>query len=540
VTRRSTRPWLARSFCLKAIQVTFTIAIGQQPPLTLSIQHTAGLTDIVRAGTSNTTAVHRQFDTFLRYLFIRRYSDVDCKLPRHSSTLYCFISTVRSFCQTIMKAISDYTRGLLAVWLLAALSGTATAHSWPEQAIRLAPNGAMVGKPGTDRAHSETGTSDFLIPPNGRPGGSKILPDDKIVKESQRKLTDSSYSDQFPMLSVAPGDHVAIKYRENGHVSRADKTNPLKPVNRGTIYLYGTTENDLSNVNLMDVHLKWTADGKGGDGKGKLLATRHYDDGQCHEVKPADGDLEGIGDYRKQFVSKADALLCQSDIKVPEDAPVGKTLTVIWVWDWPNMNVQGVAVPPASFDATSGETFVTLQEMYTGVVDLKIVDPCDASLGDLKGPTCASAQNKGAAQFDVNQAATTRGIASQMAEPFLVKFSQAGFDVPSATADPKNIPFSVLIGQQPSQFPLPASVLSAQNNPGAAGAAPAATAKPGGGGDSTSGGNNAAGGNEVVVTITSTVPKGMTTLTVTRGASAAAKTNPPKPRAIRGRRWHNN
>ena len=429
----------------------------------------------------------------------------------------------------------DRTYGLVAVWLLAALSGGANAHSWPEQTIRLAPNGAMVGKPGTDRAHVEAGTSDFLIPPNGRPGGAVILPDDKLVKESQRTLTASSYSDQFPMLSVAAGDMVAIKYRENGHVSRADKSNPLKPINRGTIYLYGTTENDLSNMNLMDVHLKWTSDGKGGDGKGKLLATRHYDDGQCHETLPSDGDFEGIVGYRKQFVSKADSLLCQSAIKIPDDAPVGKVLTVIWVWDWPNMNVQGVAVPPATYDDTkSGETFITNFETYTGVVDFKIVDPCDASLGDLKGPSCASGAPP-KAQFDAAQAATTRGIATQMAEPFLVKIPQAGFSVPSATADPNNIPFAVLIGKQMSQFPLPASILSAQNNAGAGGggggagdAAATPTPNPAGGG--------AAGDGNVVVTITSTVPEGMTTITVTR--ATASQTTPPKARAARVRRRH--
>ncbi len=285
-------------------------------------------------------------------------------------------------------------------------------------------------------------------------------------------------------------------------------------------------------MNLMDVHLVWTADGKGGDGKGRLLATRNYDDGQCHEVLPSDGDFEGIVGYRSKFVSKADSLLCQSDLKIPEDVAVGKVYTVIWVWDWPDMNVQGVAVPPASYKSSD----VKMPETYTGVVDFKVVDPCDASLGDVKGPTCASAKGNVAAAFDVNQAATTRGIASQIAEPFLVKIPQAGFDVPSATADPKNIPFSVLIGQTIANFPLPASILSAQNNPGAAGAAPTPAPKASGGGGG-GGGNAAASGSEAdpVVTITSTVPQGMKTMTVTR--QPAENTSTPKKRGARGRRW---
>ncbi|KAK4105738.1 hypothetical protein N658DRAFT_483163 [Parathielavia hyrcaniae] len=427
-----------------------------------------------------------------------------------------------------MKTFLDRTHGLVAVWLLAALSGTAEAHSWPEEAVRLAPNGAMVGSPGYDRAHDPNDSAGFLVPPNG--GSKEITPELKLVRDSQQKLTDASYPAQFPMLSVAPGDIVAIKHRENGHVSRADQANPTKPVNRGTIYLYGTTETDLTNTKLMDVHLTWTSDGTGGNGKGKLLATRNYDDGQCHEPIPRTGDIEGIVGFRQKFTN-TEALLCQADLQIPKDAPVGKTLTVIWVWDWPTMNVQGVAVPPASYNATSGDTFVDTPELYTGVLDFKVVEPCDASLGDLKGPTCESQASKANAQFDVNQAATTRGIATQMAEPFLVKIPQAGFDVPSATADPKHIPFGVLVGKRPTEFPLPSSILEAQNGP---------TEAP-----SSGGGNNGEADGEdgdVMVTQTSTVPEDMATVTVTRqssgGAAPAARTPAPKAKMVRARRPH--
>ncbi|KAK4233728.1 hypothetical protein C8A03DRAFT_38548 [Achaetomium macrosporum] len=372
-----------------------------------------------------------------------------------------------------MKRHLGRIRGPLAVWLLGVLSGTVTAHSWPERTIRLAPNGTMIGNPGFDRAHIDRATGpqdDYIIPPNGRPDGKVIHADDKIVKPTKMKLTDSSYTSQFPMLQVAPGDFVAIQYAENGHVTRADKTNPLKPVNRGTVYLYGTTQNDLTDVNLMDVHLKWTTDGKGGDGKGKLLATRNFDDGQCHEVVPADGDIEGISNYRKDHISETDSLLCQSDFQIPADTPVGQTLTVIWVWDWPDMNVAGVAVPPASYpDANSpcpqgdsAQPCVHIPEIYTGVVDYKIVDPCDDSLGEVKGPTCGNHNGKFAVQYAIQQAATTRGIPSQMVNPFLVQVPQAGFKVSTATAVSSNIPLHPLIGATATQFPLPTSILEAQ------------------------------------------------------------------------------
>ncbi|KAL2165296.1 hypothetical protein VTH06DRAFT_593 [Thermothelomyces fergusii] len=432
----------------------------------------------------------------------------------------------------------------MAAWLPAALCRIVIAHSWPEQTVRLGPDGKEVGKPGADRAHIENGPeASFLIPPNGGPKVFK--PNHKIVRAGQAVLTDSSYSEQFPMLSVAPGDFVAIKHRENGHVTRADKTNPKKPINRGTIYLYGTTENDLSNVNLMDVHLKWTADGRGGNGKGRLLATRNFDDGQCHELRPADGDLEGIGDYRKKHVSKADSLLCQSDIKIPEDAPVGKVYTVIWVWDWPDMKEPGVAVPPAEYDSAE----VEIPETYTGVVDFKIVDPCDESLGEVKGPTCKSSKAAAKVEFAMDAPATARGIPSQLAEPFIVKVPQAGADVASATADPKHIPFAMLIGHAPTNFPLPSSILARQNTPAATGGnmpapTPTPSSRKGGGGrgkeekeEKEEKGEKEKKEEkeedeeeEVVIIITTTVPAGFTTMTVTR--SGAEKTPVARPRGI--------
>ncbi|KAL2134142.1 hypothetical protein VTI74DRAFT_904 [Chaetomium olivicolor] len=456
-----------------------------------------------------------------------------------------------------MKLLIDSARGLLAAWLLAALTGTTTAHSWPKRTIRVAPNGTMVGKPGYERAHVGAGDEEFvwLIPPNGRPDGKVIHPDDKIARPFQRTL---NYTSEFPMLNVARGDFVAIQYTENGHVSKADDTNELKPINRGTVYLYGTTNNDLTDMNLVDVHLKWTANGKGGNGKGRLLATRNYDDGQCHEAIPG-SDREGITSYRMKHISKADALLCQTDLQIPDDIPEGQILTIIWVWDWPDMNVPGVAVPPASYQANSsdsGEFYVKMPEIYTGVVDFKIVDPCDDSLGAVKGPTCGNQKPKVAAQFVAQQDATTRGIRAQMENPFLVKVPQADPKVSSATADPSNIPMHGLIGlaikESPSPFPLPSSILAAQDPVRAEPTAttPTATqtrAAPTGPSASkgqatqpavTSAPTSTRGGEAGIVTVTVTVPQKISTVTVVRGqassTAAPGTTSTKAPLRIRG------
>lgn len=451
-----------------------------------------------------------------------------------------------------MKLSLSSARGLLAAWLLAALSEHVTAHSWPVETRRLARNGTMVGNKGYDRGHIEGGLDTeklWQIPPSGR---GVIQADDKIARPGQRALTAGSYSAKFPKLKVAPGDFAAILYSENGHVTGADNITPNKPINRGTVYLYGTTNNDLSNTNLADVHLKWTADGKGGDGKGKLLATRNYDDGQCHEPVSDRGDTEGILTYRQKFITNVPLLLCQSGLQIPADATAGQTLTVIWVWDWPHMSGPGVAVPPASLhtaapaanQGASNKPFVTTAEMYTGVVDFEIVDPCDGSLGDAKGPTCKTqtAQAAVAVQFDAQQAAETRGIRAQMMNPFLVKIPQAGFNVAAATADPAHIPLNKLIGGPArTNFPLPASVLEAQTQyfaaPATTASAPATTPSATKTPPASSNPAPTSTADETVV-VTVTVPERTVTVTVTErsanssGAAATAATTPaPQPTA---------
>ncbi|KAK3695057.1 hypothetical protein B0T22DRAFT_348210, partial [Podospora appendiculata] len=353
---------------------------------------------------------------------------------------------------------------------LLSLLELATAHSWSRQTRRLAPNGTMIGAPGYERHHNDQdlGVAEdhisWVMPPNDRPDGKIIHLDDKIVRPNQRPLGDSSYTDQYPMLKVAPGDFVAIQYTENGHVSLPDKTGqPVKPVNRGTVYLYGTTENDLTNANLVDIHLKWTSDGTGGDGKGKLLATRNYDDGQCYEAIPKIGDTEGITPYRQStFKNDQSNLMCQSDVQIPTDVPVGKPYTIIWLWDWPTMSEEGVAVPPATWYANNSDTgkpYVKIPELYASVVDFDIVDPCDPSLGDVKGPTCKNKNAKNVVSFATQTVPVNAGVKAQMYNPWLVKVPQAGFNVTDATAAPSDIPLGGLIGMKQITFPLPASIL---------------------------------------------------------------------------------
>ncbi|KAK3943682.1 hypothetical protein QBC46DRAFT_306814 [Diplogelasinospora grovesii] len=414
-------------------------------------------------------------------------------------------------------------------------------HSWGEETRRVALNGTLVGPPGYERHHEVRGTIPendivWLIPPNGRPDGAVIHTDDKIAKPTQRKLDSSSYSAQFPMLKAAPGDFVTVRYQENGHVTGADNVNPTKPVNRGTVYLYGTTNNDLTDYNLVDIHLNWTADGTGGDGRGRLLATRNYDDGQCHQTLPPGGDTEGIATYRARYYEKAAQdpmgmdLWCQSAVQIPADAPVGKPYTVIWLWDWPDMNKQGAAVPPASFHANTseyGEYYVTKPEIYTSIQDFDVVDPCDPSIA-YYSPSCNKQQQPVRHITNYNEAA----VRSQLLNPWLVHVPQAGFKnvTDAAYAPPQNIPFHKLIGigEKPA-FPLASSILDSSHGDGAVTTGgswnytgPAPTNGRGSSGTSTTAARAGAATTTTTVTVAVTVP---TTVYVEKTVTVAAAAN---------------
>ncbi len=260
-------------------------------------------------------------------------------------------------------------------WLLTSgLVSLSQAHSWVERAMRIASNGTMIGAPGYERAHVIRGAIPeddivWLLPPNGRADGKVIHIDDKIAHPRQRTLR---YSDQFGPVKAAPGDFIALQYQENGHITRPNPT-LFKPLNGGTVYVYGTLYNDLTDTNLVDVHFAWTPDGTGGDRKGRLIATRDYDDGQCYQINNDTISLQ----RQKKFPKTAELpmgqnLWCQTDVQIPCDTPVGAMYTIIWVWDWPTMSACGVPIPPTTGFRAGGANgtgpYVAIPQLYTSVL----------------------------------------------------------------------------------------------------------------------------------------------------------------------------
>lgn len=212
-----------------------------------------------------------------------------------------------------------------------------------------------------------------------RTQGTGVKATDPLCSPQQSTV---NYTSEFPMLVTAPGDYLALRHQENGHVS-LPTTQQNKPRNRGTIYIYGTDQPKMNDT-LLSIHGVWNVNGTGGDGRGRLLATRNFDDGQCYQVNS--GTISAS--RQKQFAKTAENpqgqdLWCQSDIQLPTDITTGANYTLYWVWDWPTLNKANAMVGEEGVKVTS-------PEIYTSCIDVQVVEPCSEDLGDVKSPACSS------------------------------------------------------------------------------------------------------------------------------------------------------
>ncbi|PNH45916.1 hypothetical protein VD0004_g2046 [Verticillium dahliae] len=205
----------------------------------------------------------------------------------------------------------------------------ANSHSWVERLNRIASNGTMVEPAGFAAGFSGRGAGFSDIAVTNEVSGAGL----PLCKQPVTAPQDPS----FPVLTAAPGDQIAIRYLENGHVTNLE---PGRLDHGGVVYIYGTTDPRPDDT-LADIHLKWTPDGKGGDGRGKLLATRKYDDGRCYEANGFDRS-----DRRQdEFPVQTNELTgpnnwCQSDVSLAKDLPQGTQYTLYWVWNWPGLDTE--------------------------------------------------------------------------------------------------------------------------------------------------------------------------------------------------------
>ncbi|KAL8795812.1 MAG: hypothetical protein Q9195_001692 [Heterodermia aff. obscurata] len=317
---------------------------------------------------------------------------------------------------------------------------SSSAHTWVEQMRVIAPNGTFTtGAPGYARSNAKRlpGVDPdkamvHILPPDGTPVDVGISPKDPMCMPSQAQATQSSDS---PRLKAAPGDMVALRYQENGHVTLPN-TNPGKAPNRGTVYVYGTTQPSPTE-NFLDVFKQWNADGSGGNKKGKLLATQNFDDGQCYQMNA--GPISAA--RQQKFPHKADPVMgqdlwCQNNLILPKDLPTGKPYTLYWVWDWATAPGVDPALPKGK------------SQFYTTCMDV------DITSGD------SNAKSNAAIKFaqgqDINNAAIPDYVAklasgdANLATPSQSAGSSGGSVPASSPAAASSSPAPVVAQSQPA------------------------------------------------------------------------------------------
>ncbi|KAJ5920902.1 hypothetical protein N7466_009228 [Penicillium verhagenii] len=253
-----------------------------------------------------------------------------------------------------------YFRALTALLFVA----YANAHSWVEEIRVIAENGTFTGAAGYARGNylrTAAGFNDttmtYLIPPDGQANVTVIYDSTKLCKDTQQDQTQTTGS---PRLQANAGDAIALRYQENGHVT-LPWNQPGKPPNRGTVYVYGTTDPKLGET-LNDVHGVWGWNGTGSGGNGTLLSVQNFDDGRCYQINTGN-----ISEYRQEkYPHVANTLMgadlwCQQDIQIPTTATTGSLYTLYWVWDWPTKASADDGYPDGKL------------EIYTTCIDIDIV-----------------------------------------------------------------------------------------------------------------------------------------------------------------------
>ncbi|KAF1981936.1 hypothetical protein K402DRAFT_300849, partial [Aulographum hederae CBS 113979] len=218
-----------------------------------------------------------------------------------------------------------------------ALTSSVSAHSWVEQSQVISENGSYVGNPGYSRGYfprqAGVGADPFMsyqLPQNSA-GRSRVTDQDLLCSPRQR--TAGNQTAGYPKLTAEAGNYVALKYLENGHVT-LPQNQAGKEGSGGTVYTFATTQ-PKNDEKLTEV-LKWTADGKGGDRRGKLLTQQNFDDGRCYQINASPISTNRQAKFPNPTPGQAESKneqWCESNFQIPKDIANGD-LTVYWVWDW--------------------------------------------------------------------------------------------------------------------------------------------------------------------------------------------------------------
>lgn len=340
-----------------------------------------------------------------------------------------------------MRFSLSLSRGLAVVWLLA-ISSTINAHTWVEELRLIASNGTFVGEPGYMRGlaprlpNVDLTTNSYLLPPNG--AGGAFLPNMSICGPFQQMGNQTA---GYPPLVAAPTDQVALRYLENGHVTLF-KTQVGKPLGRGTVFIYGTTK-PSANDSYVNVHRVWNAAGTGGNGNGKLLATRPFDDGRCFQV-----NANVTSKQRAQAIgyTAGGDVDCQADFQIPADAPTTGTYTVYWVWEWPSLFSNGV---------------VQKNESYTSCMDITLTSNPVAAAGSF---STAPINGDNANSVAIQAYMTTQFSVEPSALPQVAADNPNPAPIPAGVQAPTQIPAAGATASASSGLKPAAQVSAAVSN----------------------------------------------------------------------------
>lgn len=291
----------------------------------------------------------------------------------------------------------------MSIAVLALLFQKTTAHTWADELRVIARNGTF----------TSTGYPRGFIP---RKAGSSP---DKSVYQLQNVISNDApicgpgqmpgtpVDPAYPVLSASPGDYVAIRYQENGHVTeptQADTDKAGKGFGSGLVYVYGTADSKATDA-YNSIHKVWNKDGTGGDKRGKLLAVQYFDDMACYLAGNANGNLFVDAPTNKTTLAmvrekaythdisnplQGQSIWCQTDFQIPAEAQANKDYSIYWVWDWPTM------------DKATGKQL--LNQSYTACADIAITGAVNTEPLAYVAPQ------------DLNRAAQW----SQMLNPFVV------------------------------------------------------------------------------------------------------------------------
>jgi hypothetical protein len=411
-----------------------------------------------------------------------------------------------------------------------AVAPVALGHTWIEQMRNVNNKGQYVGEYGYPRGmfgKTDPGYNgdkmNFNIPndpasSSSYQGGKLFIQNDTLLcHPNQRKQQQSQ--DKYPRLQAVPGGFIAMRYMENGHVTLPG--NQLgKPAHGGTVFVYGTTQpkEDEKIVNV----LRWTQNGKGGDGRGVLLTTNNFDDGRCYENNQTPVHQERAKEFPNYAMGQADTkepgnfpLFCETNVQVPKTAATGKPYTIYWVWQWNT-------APGIDPGLKNGK-----DEYYSTCIDVDIASANVALAADAE-PQFAlgqqDAMSKAVADFASRTAAMTNALEGEVGPIFGGGQQTSAPSAPGGAPSQPTAAPSAHASQAPGVPPQASKPTGRPQGPKPTGQPiiPTLTKRPGAAPSSKAGG----GGDVVYVT---------DTLVVTVTASAPAQQTPSMVTSIRSK-----